>query len=961
MKDELIKILSLPNYTPFEIDYSLSNKQNKVNINGIDIHFPYQIYDIQNKYMEKIIELLNNRILSNRINIGALESPTGTGKTLCLLCSTLAWMNEMRKKKLFGGKIIYTTRTHSQISQVMQELRKTCYKPRTAVLSSRDHSCVNSAIRQNISGNILNIKCRKNCVKCAYYNGVLSDKRERNNMLDIEELFKNGKNQTFCPFYQQIEIAKSYSDIVFMPYNYIFDEDINNIMEIDFSNDIILIDEAHNIRKVCEDSKSIEIKSNDFDDIISDLNSFINIDEDNDEFIGKVFNFQSKNKNKKKNSILQEIPKNDIAKEKKAIEKIKDKFNQYQVKYYNKEKGQKITYDEFFKIFLSKEDISNTSNKKNKKNKKIKKIIKHKDDELSCDSNSFPDFNISENINVENLVDHISFLDKINMNFMEFFEKGSKITILIKILNIIKQLLENIILQKCYIFFMEEGEKETVDEETNEKINVKINKFSIFCFSPHLGFSDILNKNPFSIIFTSGTLTPFNLYENELNIKFDITFENEHIVPNEQINFNMLSNFEEGVFRFDYNNRNNNQMIKALGKVIIDYCKNVQNGGILVFFPSFYYLNECRKIWNEFGINKNIESYKKIYIDSSKDKHLITQIKDDSRKNYIFFSVFRGIASEGIDFSDDSARAVICIGIPFADYSDNKVKLKIEFLNNNQKGNSNYINGNEWYEADAMTAVNQSLGRVIRHKNDFGTLLCVDERFKRYEKYFSFWIREYLAKRKDDINMNINVNEFLNKNREKFKDIIEESQKIKNKNNPNLSGFNETIKIDSNIFQKNNNINKEKQNKEFEDDDNNEEEEIIEEEIINSNISSKEKENNSLKKIQNNNIFNFEQKREEKINTINIKEINYKTNYYDILKSINSESQKKKQKEKEKKENNKENELYEEWNISKNKKIEKKDNIFEKEEKQAKELLESLKLFAFNNPKELNNILNKYN
>ena len=84
MKDELIKILSLPNYTPFEIDYSLSNKQNKVNINGIDIHFPYQIYDIQNKYMEKIIELLNNRIISNRINIGALESPTGTGKTLCL-------------------------------------------------------------------------------------------------------------------------------------------------------------------------------------------------------------------------------------------------------------------------------------------------------------------------------------------------------------------------------------------------------------------------------------------------------------------------------------------------------------------------------------------------------------------------------------------------------------------------------------------------------------------------------------------------------------------------------------------------------------------------------------------------------------------------------------------------------------------------------------------------------------
>ena len=102
-------------------------------------------------------------------------------------------------------------------------------------------------------------------------------------MLDIEELFKNGKEQTFCPFYQQIEIAKSYSDIVFMPYNYIFDEDINKIMEFDIKNDILIIDEAHNIRKVCEDSKSIEIKSNDFDDIITDLNSLLTLDEDGDE------------------------------------------------------------------------------------------------------------------------------------------------------------------------------------------------------------------------------------------------------------------------------------------------------------------------------------------------------------------------------------------------------------------------------------------------------------------------------------------------------------------------------------------------------------------------------------------------------------------------------------------------------------------------------------------------------
>ena len=39
----------------------------------------------------------------------------------------------MRKQKKFGGKIIYTTRTHSQISQIIHELQKTCYWPRTAI------------------------------------------------------------------------------------------------------------------------------------------------------------------------------------------------------------------------------------------------------------------------------------------------------------------------------------------------------------------------------------------------------------------------------------------------------------------------------------------------------------------------------------------------------------------------------------------------------------------------------------------------------------------------------------------------------------------------------------------------------------------------------------------------------------------------------------------------------------
>ena len=56
------------------------------------MYFPFKPYSVQSAYITKVIDALNDN--SNAL----LESPTGTGKTLCLLTASLAWLHNERKK-----------------------------------------------------------------------------------------------------------------------------------------------------------------------------------------------------------------------------------------------------------------------------------------------------------------------------------------------------------------------------------------------------------------------------------------------------------------------------------------------------------------------------------------------------------------------------------------------------------------------------------------------------------------------------------------------------------------------------------------------------------------------------------------------------------------------------------------------------------------------------------------------
>ena len=155
---------------------------------GIKIGWPYP--EVMKPQKQMALHLV--KALKSQRHV-VLESPTGTGKSAAILCTVLAWQRyqydldckkaQQRKgdgDKNHGGradsggadgdgnvqrvKIIYCSRTHSQVAQMVQSLRATSYRPRMAILGSRERLCIHKSIKprngDEAKGVNVNNECR---------------------------------------------------------------------------------------------------------------------------------------------------------------------------------------------------------------------------------------------------------------------------------------------------------------------------------------------------------------------------------------------------------------------------------------------------------------------------------------------------------------------------------------------------------------------------------------------------------------------------------------------------------------------------------------------------------------------------------------------------------------------------------------------------------------------------------
>jgi len=640
-------------------------------------------------------------------------------------------IHQKEKKKIKKPKIpkVYIcSRTHTQIAQIIKELRRTAYRNlNMCVLGSRKQLCVNRrALRRRED---INEVCRDFCKlnKCKYRHRsekIVQSERIDKVAHDIEDLVEEGRSLKACPYFGTKERAEKIADVIFCPYNYIIDPRIRSAMNIDLKGGVVVVDEAHNIEDVCRDATSASWSKFAMAQVKIELEKcrekgiLLNI-------ISPIL------------SIVDNLVPwfNGIARQ---IEKD-DSFVTNHRNVFGYEKSVDI---------LDKWGINNT--------------------QLALLAGGVREIREWLKQEEENAVDAQSLTVDVSDGVLRFIEEFTTMA---------TYLLDN---KHKEDFKMAVIPSSEYDSKSRRRKTVHI--LEVWCFNPAIAFQQVVNDCR-SVILTSGTLTPQDSFSSELGCVFKQKFIADHVIPPTSLFVGALS---YGAGRYQLSSTwkvsKSPAYQDALGKTILSLIKEIPDG-VLVFLPSYKLMNDLKATWQDSGVWEEMNKWKECFLENrgagknSKEEfeRLIGcyrhQCSLEDGRGAMFFAVCRGKISEGIDFSDEQCRAALLIGIPYPHWKDQRIIFKRQYNDLMSSRPGGYITGRAWYSLQAFRALNQALGRCIRHAKDYGAILFLDHRFtgqngRMNGEKISKWARKRLTEYDNLPHLEHDLNLFFNRLRE---------------------------------------------------------------------------------------------------------------------------------------------------------------------------------------------------
>lgn len=183
-------------------------------------------------------------------------------------------------------KIYICSRTHSQISQLVHEVERSPFSDdiRLVSLASRQSYCINPNVNKLGNPALINERCldlqraskgkttsadqegralkkkRSNC-KCPFMQSKHIEQLKESALLkiqDVEELVQTGKKINACPYYAARSAVVD-AQVIVVPYNLILHQSTREASGIKLKNNVVIIDEAHNLLEALVDMHSSQI------------------------------------------------------------------------------------------------------------------------------------------------------------------------------------------------------------------------------------------------------------------------------------------------------------------------------------------------------------------------------------------------------------------------------------------------------------------------------------------------------------------------------------------------------------------------------------------------------------------------------------------------------------------------------------------------------------------------------
>ncbi|RMZ84335.1 hypothetical protein DV738_g548, partial [Chaetothyriales sp. CBS 135597] len=801
---------------------------------------PYEPYDIQLEFMQNLYACIENR------NVGIFESPTGTGKSLSLICAALTWLRDntrrdidqlsgasttdpgdwlaqaevdIRRKELLRDrqeleeklaklrakdrqtqrrqqqrgdaarpskrprldragpagaddgdefllddydsdkegidtantdtglsastralldqlipkaeeddnistasvKVIFCSRTHSQLTQFIHELGRV--KPPSSFndlrdnlghngevleeaikhlpLGSRKNLCINEKVLKLSSTAAINERCldlqKPNTPKdqkCAY----LPTKKDGEavasfrdlalaRVRDIEDIALLGKEAQICPYYAS-RSAVAPSEVLTLPYPLLLQKSARDALGLSVKDNVVIVDEAHNLMDAIADTLSITLR-------LGQLQLATR------QVLAYVQKFKNKLQGKNRVYVSQVI---------RMLNSVTDCLDRHSTN-------------------LKSSEIEVTASQL-MSGKGVDQIRPHK---------------LAQYIHESKLAYKVEgYLQSQASDQNTDRNKG----ILIQFQSFLTVLMNPASEGR---FFISRQDSDTV--------------LRYILLDPREHFRDIVQEAR-AVILAGGTMSPMSDYAHYLFSYLPEgrlqTFSFGHVIPKENIFVEAVGRGPGGQpLKFTFDQRSNTAIIQELGNTLVRVCQTVPDG-VVVFFPSYDYLTQVVQAWTQSSVLASLRRSKAIFHET-KGVNV-----DDLLREYaeaigagnsgaLMLSVVGGKLSEGINFSDQLGRAVVVVGLPFPNASSGEWKAKIEHvealkvkdlmaqqaLSAKERQDLARAAGRDFYENACMRAVNQSIGRAIRHRHDYAAILLVDSRFStdRIRKKLPGWIQ----------------------------------------------------------------------------------------------------------------------------------------------------------------------------------------------------------------------------